>query len=685
MLYEALAYYRKDRFYDEPNTPHPFSLTHGMLGLVYAYLGDLEQALVQGEQALAVAQQLPVVAFEQTYIAAHYRLGVVQLYSQRFEAAHANFSRSLELAQRIKMLKEQREALTKLGEVAFLQGQWEEAQLYYEQAIDLLEDDRRSLGITDWTPMAFHYWMAPYRALVRSHLAEGNAQAAFLALERTRARHLQDRRLQNRLLSVTDLSMRTAYDSLTAEIIAVQSAIGSERESMRRSVLQNQLVQLIEARRQLIQLPAEGKAVDLDLLQRTLAQRDQVMLSFFLDDSTPHLGRESYSTVFLVTPDTLMAVPLEATVSSTQALMRAVSPILLGQQESVEAEATFFRPAPLHALYQDLLAPVMPSLNAGTRLVILPDGPLFSLPFNMLLTEPLSRLEYEQGAYLLYQHATSTDISAQLYLENPPDARSLPTDLVVVGKEDFTDIAVEDAYLGPVLRTVTLGALPHVEQEVQAVRKFGNEAASLLNDTATESSFFEVARSARVVHLSTHAFTHPHSASHHAILLTPDEASDGVLYLYELERMAFEPDLVVLSGCGTAKGQALAGEGLASFQYAFRTMGAKRTLGTLWLVEDAAMSQLMTRFYEFLSDGEPPDVALQRAQQVYLRDAKAPGALLDFTSPFFWAAPVFYGSVDPVPLQGRTWMPSWLWRALLALLVFLGVIFLTRRFSSRSV
>ena len=107
-------------------------------------------------------------------------------------------------------------------------------------------------------------------------------------------------------------------------------------------------------------------------------------------------------------------------------------------------------------------------------------------------------------------------------------------------------------------------------------------------------------------------------------------------------------DLVVLSGCSTARGILHRGEGLAGLQYAFRAMGAQSSLATLWFVEDQATVQLMDAFYRYL----------RQAQLDYLARSNA-----DKKSPFYWAAPVLYGNTMPLSMARRR--PAWLlWVAL---------------------
>ena len=117
---------------------------------------------------------------------------------------------------------------------------------------------------------------------------------------------------------------------------------------------------------------------------------------------------------------------------------------------------------------------------------------------------------------------------------------------------------------------------------------------------------------------------------------------------------------------------------MAGLQYAFRAMGVPSSLATLWLVDDAAMVDLVEVFYRKLRARQPKDVALQQAQLHYL--AKAPEGK---TSPFFWAAPVLSGSTIALPLTGRyAGLPrsGWLLAGGILLISLALVLLFVRRF-----
>lgn len=122
----------------------------------------------------------------------------------------------------------------------------------------------------------------------------------------------------------------------------------------------------------------------------------------------------------------------------------------------------------------------------------------------------------------------------------------------------------------------------------------------------------------RIVHFATHGSidaTRP--ALSGLVLSMVDPAGqpiNGMLRLDDIYNLRLRADLVVLSGCRTALGEEIRGEGLVGISRGFFYAGARRVLASLWPVEDFATASLMQSFYRALGAGVGPEAALQHAQ-----------------------------------------------------------------------
>ncbi|HZT78453.1 MAG TPA: CHAT domain-containing tetratricopeptide repeat protein [Vicinamibacterales bacterium] len=140
---------------------------------------------------------------------------------------------------------------------------------------------------------------------------------------------------------------------------------------------------------------------------------------------------------------------------------------------------------------------------------------------------------------------------------------------------------------------------------------------------------------ARIVHIASHGLfnsTHP-ELSGIVLSLVDDRGRprNGVLHLYDVLNLKLAADLVVLSGCQTALGPQMRGEGLTGISRAFMYAGARHVVASLWAVDDRATAELMRRFYRaLLVDGRRPAAALALAQRDLSADSR-------WHSPFYWA------------------------------------------------
>lgn len=123
----------------------------------------------------------------------------------------------------------------------------------------------------------------------------------------------------------------------------------------------------------------------------------------------------------------------------------------------------------------------------------------------------------------------------------------------------------------------------------------------------------------RMVHFATHGSIDASRPALSGLVLSTFDSEgrpiDGMLRLGDIYNLRLGADLVVLSGCRTALGEEIRGEGLVGITRGFFYAGARRVLASLWPVEDFATAALMASFYRSLAAGERPETALGIAQR----------------------------------------------------------------------
>ena len=623
------------------------------LAKILARLGETEEPSSLFHQAVRDAD---LFGDRMTRTEAWYELGRWQLGHGETDAALASLQQALDLALDYGEHREAQLVLSALGEAYEAKGLWDEAAKHYRRAIEKVERHRASLGTTTWAATAFAQWQEPYRNLARIQLSQDQPEDAFVTLERTRARALYDLRRSNHDLTQLGDDERVRLDSLDREIERLRETLGPGSPT---SLQAHARLAALEAERYGTTDAGEYAPPTPTDVQQALAP-DQAVLSYFLTDEASY--------VFVVTAEAFHAVPLDVTAADVESLVQSISPLWHPGAGAPTLSATAFETDPLHTLYIALVAPVVALLPPDASLVVIPDGPLVRLPFAMLLEAPTPRFQYAEAQFLIRRHPISTELAAVMLTAPQPSQTSPEFDVLAFGRSDFA--APASALRADSGYGSALPDLPVVKREIRMLDRLFPRSVVALDAEASEAALDDRLGKARVVHLASHATVNEAQPLYSHIDLWPDTTAseDGQIYLYELAGRRMDADLVVLSGCSTARGQVLAGEGMNGLQYAFRAAGAGASVATLWHVDDKASGDLMERFYLHLRDGMPKDRALRQAQLDYLAEARGPRA-----SPFFWAAPVLYGNTAPLEWAERPALSSVGWIGLGLVLIALGL------------
>jgi CHAT domain-containing protein len=158
-----------------------------------------------------------------------------------------------------------------------------------------------------------------------------------------------------------------------------------------------------------------------------------------------------------------------------------------------------------------------------------------------------------------------------------------------------------------------------------------------------------------ILHFAAHGYVDSDAPERSGIALAFGENQSGYFTLADAMDLDLDANLVVLSACDTAKGDAQAGGGIESMARAFMYAGARGVVASLWQVADWAAADTMQSFYEAsLRRNVPPSQALREAKLAVRRAkgtrgvggaaaGKATPAAFDSGHPFFWAPFIYVG------------------------------------------
>ncbi|MGI8838886.1 MAG: CHAT domain-containing tetratricopeptide repeat protein [Pyrinomonadaceae bacterium] len=288
-------------------------------------------------------------------------------------------------------------------------------------------------------------------------------------------------------------------------------------------------------------------------------------------------------------------------------------------------------------LYGTLIEPAAQQLRGIRNICIVPDGFLWNLPFQAIMTETNHYLIEDYSLYYAPSLTVLREMTKDRVEGKKQDASLIAFGNPVIGKDDQ--------------RKEELCPLPEAETEVSSIAKtfiaktFGPSGNKvLIGREASEKSFKALAWNYATIHLATHGVIDNRQPLYSHLLLTKTEAdseNDGLLEAREIMNMKLNADLAVLSACETANGRISPGEGVMGTTWAFFVAGARSMLVSQWKVNSASTTQLMANFYSALQSGPSTQgkkaQSLQEATTRLMKDDR-------YRHPFYWAGFVLVGN-----------------------------------------
>lgn len=631
------------------------------LSALHRQTGDQQQALVNAQRALKILEGRSDPLWQgETWNG----LGYVHLRFRDLPAAIAAFQKTLAIDQITIPLRIVWEANAGLAAAYDDLGERNKARGHYEVAIDKMESTRANLGGELEKAGFFQDKIAVYKKLIallvnapREDAQRGDTAAAFNYVERARARALLDQLAEARIgaqqlppdLAEQQQELQSRISQLTSKLIQERSLESGKQNKASIDKLEKDLGQadqeinfwLRELRRRNPHYAALRYPEPITLAEtQRLLDNQTILLSYSLG--------ESESFLFAVSRNEFQVkrLPPEKTLdANVQKLLTAIT----DKNNPAPAE---YR---LHAasLSQQLLQPASRMLAGKTKLIIVADGALHRLPFEVLFQPGLSqRGDIRQWPFLVRRFAISytpsASVLAQLQIESHGTA---PKSFIAFGDPRYGPGA--EGVLSSTLRATSATGrlnfqpLPYSQTEVDGIARLfaENDRELFFQDAASEENVKAPDRlsSYRLVHFSTHGYVNEARPRFSGLVLSlppsqsvsrNPESEDGLLAAYEIFNLKLKADLVVLSACETGLGKEVKGEGLMSLTRAFIYAGAPSVVVSLWNVNDQSAADLMIRFYRHLQAGKSKSEALRQAQLETIRDNGFP---------FFWAPFVLVG------------------------------------------
>jgi CHAT domain-containing protein len=330
----------------------------------------------------------------------------------------------------------------------------------------------------------------------------------------------------------------------------------------------------------------------------------------------------------------------------------------------------------LFELYNQLWAPLAKHISQK-NIIIIPDGVLYSLSFELLTPEKISSFKELAVKSNMARYGISYNYSL-FNLE--PKTKPVSVENSFIGfapgfsdelKQKFKTTARDSTKWD----AGYFSLLPQPFSTSLASKTYESLGGNIyLHDASTKVAFQENAGNHRIIHLGTHAEANNLYPEYSRLIFAKNpstpEASNS-LYLSEIYNCNLNSELAVLTACESGQPGYEDGEGMVSMAHAFNYAGSQSIITGLWKIDEQASAILIEEFYKNLQHGMTKDEALRQAKVFFLQNAD--GRML---APAYWAGLVLMGDTKPVdikePSRGKL---IWIGVGVLALLSICLLLF----------
>lgn len=402
------------------------------------------------------------------------------------------------------------------------------------------------------------------------------------------------------------------------------------------------------------QLKYSTKAATIEQIQNDVLSPNQSLIEYSIADSAIY--------AFVIDKQNYIVKKLHLDDSLNQRISNI--PIYLKNNDFENYSKTAY------TLNQQLIEPL--GLK-NENLIIVPDGILWHLNFDLLLSTAPEQKDFTSLNYLIKKHNISYAYSATLLLQdlNSTIQNKPENECLAFSYGNPNDTTNGDYLAMRTFRNDARNTLPGTQKEVKAIADV-LKGDYYFGSFANESNFKENARDYNILHLALHGEVDDQNPMNSKLIFSQskDSLEDNYLHAFELYNTQLNADLAVLSACNTGDGKIQKGEGIMSLGRAFSYAGCKSLLLSQWELSDVITPKIMKTFYQNLQEGNSKSEALRKAKLTYLENADNISS-----NPYYWGALIQLGNDEPIYFNNKKW---W-WIGFAAVLGLAIVVYLSSK------
>lgn len=311
-------------------------------------------------------------------------------------------------------------------------------------------------------------------------------------------------------------------------------------------------------------------------------------------------------------------------------------------------------------MFESLILPIIQRIeNLPKKLIIIPDGTLNFIPFEILLTQQPKTMEvdYANLSYLLNKTNIQYAYTSSTLIDNSKNAIQHKSSTI--------------NYLGLACSYPLMAKNQQILGSVSSI-KLGQEflnGSILVDNQVTKEAIIHPQQKPKVLQISMHSKLKHKSANISGFQLCLDSSEVTIYDFYQADYKGV--DLAILTSCETGKGVYKKGEGVSSLAKALSYAECRSTLMSLWKINDQSTASLMRFFYKNLKNGMNKSLALDTAKKSYLKSNEVQKAQKELLHPYYWAGLVFSGKDEAISfIDGQGILKVWSLIILTALVIF---------------
>lgn len=646
------------------------------LGNSYVRLKENEKAVKQYELAMPILKEVGNKKGEAINLVGQ---GKLFLEDKKYSVASNKLLEGLKIIQDITDISLELDALYGLAKLEQSQGNLKKGLEYIRKAVDLLESQRARLHTfksrTAYFASVHDYYDLYIEILLQ--LRDKSPENDVLAFQMSEVAHA--RTLGESLIESTGVVRKNIDENLANQERENLELLDKKLQARLELTGSNKHLEVKKMDKEIESIKEKLKNLD-----REIRKQNATYISFksveklnlkeiqnSLDTETKvveyFLGN-SNTYVWLISKNSFSVYLLPNTKEINQSVRKlyeaiAARAITVPFEEKVDRDIRIKKadenyPIISQELSNLILKPL--NLNETKKLIIIPDGSLHYIPFNVL-ADPNARVftplvvNYEVSCLpsftslsILRTVQRPATLKTAIVISDPVFSINDPRLQGTKGKIGDEEIAhrrtIFDRATSGSEKLTKLPRLIHTLEESNSIKAlvepnlFSEKTGFAANSSVVKD---DKNRNHRIWHFATHATVNSENPELSGLVLSLFDSqggsTQGFISLSQIFSLKFPCELVFLSACDTGLGQEMKGEGLVGFTQGFMFAGAKRVITTKWSINDKASSELVSIFYQKLLKERKTYVASLREAQLEIMVKPR------LSSPYYWASFVLQG------------------------------------------